>query len=155
MSKMKYNLFLQESFVETKKEVKRELVSTETREEAERAVKIIRRDLDAAGVCIAEEKSCWEPSEQFTWLGVRCDLVARTVRLTEKREISLRNQIEMMKGSLAPSILDRQKLCGYLSSMTVIAGDEAIARQRHLSSVVARSQTDAIQSRRRFNLLPG
>uniref|UniRef100_A0A8R1EUL6 CCHC-type domain-containing protein n=1 Tax=Caenorhabditis japonica TaxID=281687 RepID=A0A8R1EUL6_CAEJA len=99
-----------------------------------------RNDLREAGVCVAEDKSCWTPSERFTWLGVEGDLVARNVRLTEKREHSLRMQLERMRKSLAPSILDRQKLCGYLSSMMIVAGETAIARQRNTSSMVAQAQ---------------
>ncbi|PIC52495.1 hypothetical protein B9Z55_000258 [Caenorhabditis nigoni] len=113
------------------------LILAKTREEAENAVRQVREDLEAAGVCVAEDKSHWEPSQEFTWLGVRGDLKKREIRLTEKREISLRNQIEKMKKSLAPSILDRQVLCGYLSSLMIIAGDQSVARQRHNASTVA------------------
>uniref|UniRef100_A0A8R1IUU8 Tyr recombinase domain-containing protein n=2 Tax=Caenorhabditis japonica TaxID=281687 RepID=A0A8R1IUU8_CAEJA len=49
-------------------------------------------------------------------------------------------QLERMRKSLAPSILDRQKLCGYLSSMMIVAGETAIARQRNTSSMVAQAQ---------------
>uniref|UniRef100_A0A8R1IIL0 Reverse transcriptase domain-containing protein n=1 Tax=Caenorhabditis japonica TaxID=281687 RepID=A0A8R1IIL0_CAEJA len=116
------------------------LILAENLEDALRAVKIVRNDLREAGVCVAEDKSCWTPSERFTWLGVEGDLVARNVRLTEKREHSLRMQLERMRKSLAPSILDRQKLCGYLSSMMIVAGETAIARQRNTSSMVAQAQ---------------
>ncbi|UMM15718.1 hypothetical protein L5515_009620 [Caenorhabditis briggsae] len=112
------------------------LILAETKEQALLAVKIVREDLEAAGVTVAEDKSFWEPSHQFTWLGLRGDLSERTVRLTEKREKNLRAQLEKMRRSEAPTILDRQKLCGYLSSMTVIS-DEAIRRQRRVSHAVA------------------
>ncbi|CAP34007.2 Protein CBG15824 [Caenorhabditis briggsae] len=112
------------------------LILAETKEQALLAVKIVREDLEAAGVTVAEDKSFWEPSHQFTWLGLMGDLSERTVRLTEKREKNLRAQLEKMRRSEAPTILDRQKLCGYLSSMTVIS-DEAIRRQRRVSHAVA------------------
>ncbi|EFP11202.1 hypothetical protein CRE_30766 [Caenorhabditis remanei] len=120
------------------------LILAKTREEAERAVRMVREDLKAAGVCVAEDKSNWVPSAQFTWLGIRGDLSERTVRLTGKRENSLRDQISLLKRSRAPSVLDRQKMCGYLSSLTIVAGHEAIGRQRQMASVVA-EETDGLE----------
>uniref|UniRef100_A0A8R1HNF4 Uncharacterized protein n=2 Tax=Caenorhabditis japonica TaxID=281687 RepID=A0A8R1HNF4_CAEJA len=36
--------------------------------------------------------------------------------------------------------LDRQKLCGYLSSLMIVAGDESVAQQRFMPATVAESQ---------------
>ncbi|CAP39644.2 Protein CBG23377 [Caenorhabditis briggsae] len=99
-------------------------------------------ELAAAGVTVAEEKSFWSPSEQFTWLGIKCDLVTKSIRLTESREVSLGNQLATMKKSKAPTILDRQKLSGFISSMSIVEKCESVQRQRHLAATVARVTSD-------------
>ncbi|GMT30496.1 hypothetical protein PFISCL1PPCAC_21793, partial [Pristionchus fissidentatus] len=44
------------------------VVHAQTQEELERAVRVVREDLERAGAQTAEEKSFWSPSQQGSWL---------------------------------------------------------------------------------------
>ncbi|CAI2355900.1 unnamed protein product [Caenorhabditis sp. 36 PRJEB53466] len=122
------------------------LILGETEREVEEAVEVVRRDLEEAGVCVAEEKSVWTPSPVFTWLGYRGDLLAREVRGTERRMTAWRRALEELRRSPAPSVLDRMKFLGCLASFDVVAGDEGVAMARHLMQKVGEAQKTRVST---------
>ena len=50
------------------------IMMTQGREEANMESKVVRESLEAAGLVVNEEKSCWEPSQEVVWLGFIWDM---------------------------------------------------------------------------------
>uniref|UniRef100_A0A8R1DV45 CCHC-type domain-containing protein n=1 Tax=Caenorhabditis japonica TaxID=281687 RepID=A0A8R1DV45_CAEJA len=131
------------------------LVLAKSWEESQRAKQIVKGDLERAGVCLAEEKCNWVPQSSFCWLGLQGDLVAGTVKLTAKRRKKVEEAIECLYRSQAPTVLDRMKLLGQLSAMTVIAGPTGVARARRMMEVVAEAQSSETGQKVRITKTPG
>uniref|UniRef100_A0A8R1ENQ0 Uncharacterized protein n=1 Tax=Caenorhabditis japonica TaxID=281687 RepID=A0A8R1ENQ0_CAEJA len=94
-----------------------------------------------AGVCVAEQKSFWEPRIAFSWLGFDVNLLEGMVAATEKRMTTWWSMLRILKEKDSPSVLDRMKFLGCLASMDLIAGDVAIFEARHLMRTVAAHQS--------------
>uniref|UniRef100_A0A8R1EML0 Uncharacterized protein n=2 Tax=Caenorhabditis japonica TaxID=281687 RepID=A0A8R1EML0_CAEJA len=105
------------------------------------SVRIVRKDLEEAGVCVAEQKSFWEPRIAFSWLGFDVNLLEGMVAATEKRMTTWWSMLRILKEKDSPSVLDRMKFLGCLASMDLIAGDVAIFEARHLMRTVAAHQS--------------
>ncbi|EFO94093.1 hypothetical protein CRE_26772 [Caenorhabditis remanei] len=131
------------------------LIVAETKEELIRAVSIVRSDLERLGVALADEKCSWEPSSEFTWLGFVGDLRRKTVTLSEKRYKAVLHRLEVIKGSLAPTVLDRERFLGSLSSMLLVAGNDAQARSRHMQMTVASARREQLPETRRIEKTKG
>ncbi|CAP36731.1 Protein CBG19494 [Caenorhabditis briggsae] len=116
------------------------LIVGKTEREVARAVRKVREDLNSVGVCVAEEKSFWVPDAKFTWLGYKCDLVAREVRGTEKRMAKWQVALDELRRSVAPTVLDRMKFLGCLASFELVAGDVVVGRARSIMQTVGESQ---------------
>ena len=45
------------------------IVRAQGKEEANRESKVVKDSLEAAGLVVNKEKSCWAPSQEVVWLG--------------------------------------------------------------------------------------
>ncbi|GMR41400.1 hypothetical protein PMAYCL1PPCAC_11595, partial [Pristionchus mayeri] len=103
------------------------LILAESREKLEVAVRVVRDDLEKAGVSTADEKCEWNPSQS--------GLVASALeRLAHLREVE------------SPTVRDRNCAIGSLMSMTLILGDTATLLSRSLLSTVGKAQQIGLPS---------
>ena len=97
---------------------------------------LLRRDLESAGLTVAETKCEWNPSRVIEWLGHVIDLDRKIVRVTEARVDKLLERLDQLEFSSAPSIRDRRIVCGTLASFYhVIEGTETIFSRAFLDAV--------------------
>lgn len=111
-------------------------------ESCRQSVAIIRRDLCLAGSDVSEEKCEWFPKQKLTWLGFEIDLEKFYVKPTAERLFKLRSILNTLRQCKAPTILQRQRMIGYLCSLSLTLGDVSTRLSRFTMMTIAESQAN-------------
>ena len=109
---------------------------------AKNKAEYVETSLTSSGFVLNYEKSQWAPTRQLTWLGVRIDLSAFVMKITDKR-VSLRiKNVRSILESL-PYTTARQlaKLAGKIISATLVLGDVARLKTRNLYWIIESAPT--------------
>ncbi|KAK6042084.1 reverse transcriptase [Cooperia oncophora] len=91
-----------------------------SREACAETVSIIRDDLKRAGWYFAEDKCHWNPSQTCEWLGFHINLSSMFISVAPERLSKARHRLEIISGLPSPSLHDRLRWAGTLSSLHVV-----------------------------------
>ncbi|KAK6019557.1 hypothetical protein OSTOST_14804, partial [Ostertagia ostertagi] len=117
------------------------LIWADSAHRCEEFVRTIRKDLELAGVTMAEDKCSWIPLQRITWLGHIIDLVSFTVNITHERREKAKNfTINLLKNK-GPSLLQRMKWLGYIASMYLVIPSDIQKKWRSVMTQVAEKQS--------------
>ena len=112
------------------------IIFGETEEQCREAVSQVQRDLAAAGVKIAPEKSMWEPSQSGEWLGFHIDLREKKVSISAERRAKALSRVRNCLAKRSPSVRDRQIVCGTVASCSLLTGDRGALHAKSLEEVI-------------------
>ena len=94
-------------------------------EDCKENIAFVRLSLKEAGVIIEEVKSQLSPVKKLTWLGMVIDLERSLIYPTEKRVQQTMECIQFLQRSKRPTLRDRLRLTGLLSSLWLVLGPKA------------------------------
>ena len=99
-----------------------------------RAASVIeRKDLEAAGFVINEEKSNWQPVQIGEWLGIFINTVRLTYQIPPRKVDKLRNSLQELVSDGYSTYRDLARLAGFIISLSLAVGPIArlFTRQMH------------------------
>ena len=99
-----------------------------------RAASVIeRKDLEAAGFVINEEKSNWQPVQIGEWLGIFINTVRLTYQISPRKVDKLRNSLQELVSDGYSTYRDLARLAGFIISLSLAVGPIArlFTRQMH------------------------
>ncbi|KAK6036610.1 reverse transcriptase [Cooperia oncophora] len=103
-------------------------------------VSIIRSDLKRAGWFFAEDKCKWDPSQSCTWLGFNIDLSAMSISVAPERLAKAVHRLDVMRSLLKPSLYERLRWAGTLSSLHTVLNIVDKRNTRAVSREIAAAQ---------------
>jgi hypothetical protein len=131
------------------------LVLGRSESDCQRSVEIVRRDLDEAGVTLADEKCMWGPVKQAAWLGYTIDLERKLVSVSEQRIGNTLEALRVLVASDRPTLKQRRIVLGCLSSMHLVLDGRESLCTGPLLDVVADSQQQNLSGKARIELTVG
>ena len=105
-----------------------------TLEEANKLAPKIKADLIDAGFLINEQKSNWEPSQVFSWLGFNFDSTSMRISVDEEKIINVVKNIKSVLHRRMVSPRQVAQIVGQLIAMGRAIGNQARVMTRDLTS---------------------
>ncbi|KAK5969031.1 Ribonuclease HI [Trichostrongylus colubriformis] len=96
------------------------IIFERSKEACQDTISIIRADLSRTGWFFADNKCKWSPSHSCKWLGFHIDLSSMVISLSLDRLTKAIQRLRVMTQRMKPSLYDRLRWAGTLSSMHVV-----------------------------------
>lgn len=112
------------------------LIWARTFEKCEESIAFVRVSLKAAGVYIQEEKSILVPVRAITFLGMIIDLENSRISPTKERLENTAKCLKLLETKTAPTLRERLKFTGQVSSMWVVLGPKASIFTKNLYKTI-------------------